>query len=274
MKEKVVVNDPKGVGAFLQASNEIGMIPTLKVGKGKTVLLDYFFNHETKKDITGKTIQHHYVWDQLDNGGFSLLGNIFNRFGVKTESLTTAPTEKKLKGADIYVIVDPDTEKESSPPNYIQKEHIDEIYDWVKDGGVLLLFANDSANVELPHFNKLAERFGIHFNENNPRNMVKNDNFPTGTFTIEPGNPIFKTAKKVYLKEISTLKINGPAKSVLSENGDVIIAVSKVGKGTVFAVGDPWIYNEYLDGRKLPAELENFKAAEDIVRWAINQTKK
>jgi unsaturated rhamnogalacturonyl hydrolase len=49
--------------------------------------------------------------------------------------------------------------------------------------------------------------------------------------------------------------------------------VAKVGKGTVFAVGDPWIYNEYIDGRKLPAELENFKAAEDIVKWAISQSK-
>jgi unsaturated rhamnogalacturonyl hydrolase len=274
MKEKVVVNDPKGVGAFLMASNEVEMIPTLKIGKGKTVALDYFFNHEIKKDITGKTIQYHYVWNQMDNGGFSLLGNIFNRYGVKTKSLTAAPTAQNLKGSDIYIIVDPDTEKESTSPNYIQPQHIDAIYNWVKGGGVLLLFANDSANVELKHFNQLAERFGIHFNEANPRNMVKNDYFPAGTFTIEKGNAIFKTAHKVYLKEISTLKISTPAKSVLSDNGDVIIAVSKVGKGTVFAVGDPWIYNEYLDGRKLPAELENFKATEDIVQWAIDQTKK
>ncbi|HVG43045.1 MAG TPA: glycoside hydrolase family 88 protein, partial [Chitinophagaceae bacterium] len=47
MSEKVVVNDPKGVGAFLLASNEIELIPTLNKGKGKTVALDYYFNHET-----------------------------------------------------------------------------------------------------------------------------------------------------------------------------------------------------------------------------------
>ena len=137
------------------------------------------------------------------------------------------------------------------------------------------MFANDSANVELEHFNKLAERFGIHFNVANPRNMVKNDNFPTGTFTLtNTNNPVFKTANKIYLKEISTLKLSSPATSILSEGGDVIMAVSKVGKGTVFAVGDPWIYNEYLDGRRLPAELENFKAAEDLVKWTIQKTKK
>jgi unsaturated rhamnogalacturonyl hydrolase len=273
MSEKVIVNDPKGVGAFLLASNEIEMLPTLKTAKGKTVTLDYYFNHETKKDISGKMVQHHYVWNQMDNGGFSLLGNIFNRFGVQTKSLPAAPTAQNLKGTDIYIIVDPDTEKESTPPNYIQQPHIDALYNWVKDGGVLLLFANDSGNVELDHFNKLSEKFGIHFNVNKPRNLVKNDHYPTGTFTLS-NNPVFKTPQKIYLKEISTLKLSSPATSILTDAGDVIMAVSKVGKGSVFAVGDPWIYNEYLDGRKLPAQLENFKAAEDLVQWAVQQTKK
>jgi unsaturated rhamnogalacturonyl hydrolase len=39
-------------------------------------------------------------------------------------------------------------------------------------------------------------------------------------------------------------------------------------------VGDPWLYNEYLDGRKLPAEYPNYKAAEDIVKWLLTQSKK
>jgi unsaturated rhamnogalacturonyl hydrolase len=46
------------------------------------------------------------------------------------------------------------------------------------------------------------------------------------------------------------------------------------GKGKVLAVGDPWLYNEYADGRKLPAEYENYKAAEDLVKWLITNTKK
>jgi unsaturated rhamnogalacturonyl hydrolase len=45
MSEKVVVNDPKGVGAFIQASNEMDMGPTLSYGKGKTGLLDNIFNN-------------------------------------------------------------------------------------------------------------------------------------------------------------------------------------------------------------------------------------
>ena len=68
--------------------------------------------------------------------------------------------------------------------------------------------------------------------------------------------------------------MKAPAKAVLTDKGDNIIAVSKVGKGTVFAIGDPWLYNEYLDGRKLPTYLENYKAAEDLVQWLIKQIKK
>ncbi|MBK9570609.1 MAG: hypothetical protein IPO53_12320, partial [Chitinophagaceae bacterium] len=56
------------------------------------------------------------------------------------------------------------------------------------------------------------------------------------------------------------------------KNGtDNVMAMARYGKGTVFALGDPWIYNEYLDGRKLPASFENYKAAEEWVKWLIKQ---
>jgi unsaturated rhamnogalacturonyl hydrolase len=49
------------------------------------------------------------------------------------------------------------------------------------------------------------------------------------------------------------------------------MAVAKLGRGTVFAVGDPWFYNEYLDGRKLPPTFDNYKAARDLSSWLIQQ---
>ena len=271
--EPVITNDPKGMGAFLQAAVEINMIKTMQKGAGKTLLLDQYFNHETRKDITGATEQFHYIWDELDNGGYSMLGNVFNKYGVSTKKLTSAVSAENLKGADIYFIIDPDWPKENKSPNYILPEHISAITDWVKAGGVLMMFANDSNNVEFKHYNELAEKFGIHFNENY-RNMVKGSEYETGTFDIGSNDPVFKTAKKIYLKEICTLTLSGNAKSLLTDKGDVIMASSKFGKGTVFAVGDPWLYNEYLDGRKLPAYLENYKAAEDLVQWLITQSKK
>jgi unsaturated rhamnogalacturonyl hydrolase len=41
----------------------------------------------------------------------------------------------------------------------------------------------------------------------------------------------------------------------------------------VFAVGDPWLYNEYVDGRKLPAEYPNYNAATDLVKWLLKVSK-
>jgi unsaturated rhamnogalacturonyl hydrolase len=73
------------------------------------------------------------------------------------------------------------------------------------------------------------------------------------------------------MKEISTFKLSAPAVSALTDKGDVLIATAKYGKGTVFAVGDPWFYNEYTDGRKLPADYENYKAANDFVKWVTRQ---
>ena len=70
------------------------------------------------------------------------------------------------------------------------------------------------------------------------------------------------------------LDIKAPAKALVKKDNDVIIATAKYGKGTVLAVGDPWLYNEYVDGRKLPAEYENYKAAEDLVKWLLAQSKK
>lgn len=272
IKEKVVTNDAKGIGAFLLASDEMELLPTLPVGKSKTVTLDYYFNHEMKKDILGKPEQFHYIWEEMDNNGYSIFGNIFHKYGAKTNSLKTAPTLENLKNSSIYIIVDPDTKKESPHPNYIIEKDINSIYDWVQNGGVLLLFGNDSANVEFTHFNKLAAKFGIQFNFD-CRNKETGRNFEMAEINIDPNNLIFKNADKVYIKEYSSLSLNQPANAVLKQGKVNVAAVAKIGKGTVFAVGDPWFYNEYTDGRKLPPDYENYKAAEDLVKWALEHTK-
>lgn len=281
MSEKVVTNDPKGVGAFIVAANEMEMLPTLSYGKvrnnavakQKTVLLDNYFNHELKKDVTGKEISWHYTWDEQDNGGYSLFGKIFNRYGAKTKMLTHAPTLQNLQHANVYIIVDPDTEKETAKPSYIKQKDINAIYKWVKDGGVLLLFGNDLGNVDFKHFNQLAKKFGFQFNYDS-RNRVTGNKFEMGTLTVSPDNLIFKTAKKIYIKEYASQSVMYPSKAIFTDGDIVVMSVSKIGRGAVFAVGDPWFYNEYLDGRKLPAGIDNYKAAEDLIKWALDQTNK
>jgi unsaturated rhamnogalacturonyl hydrolase len=269
--EPVIVNDPKGIGAFIQAANEMEMTATQNIGRGKMVTLDNYFNNEWKKDVTGKDVPYHYTWSDKANSGFSMFGDIFSEYGVKKNTLTAAPTKENLKNTNIYIIVDPDTEKETQHPNYIQQKDVDVIVDWVKSGGVLLLMENDSANAEFQHFNLLASAFGIHFNEDS-KNRVQGNHYEQGAIAIPAGHPVFKTARKVYIKELSTITAKSPATIGLKNGEDNIIAISKYGKGVVLAVGDPWFYNEYLDGRKLPAEYENYPAAVDLVKWLIKQS--
>jgi unsaturated rhamnogalacturonyl hydrolase len=265
----------KCVGKILTVSLSLVLPLTLAWGqngrKHQTVLLDYYFNSEVKKDPTGQLVPWHYKWDEMPNSGFSLWANVFRGFGVQPKALTQAPTTGNLKHTDIYIIVDPDNEKENEHPNFIEQSHIIAISDWVKAGGVLVLMGNDAGNAEFDHFNQLAKQFGIQFNMNS-RNRVQGNNFATGKIMVEDGHPIFKTARQLFLKEISTLSLDPPAQPVLMDNGDVIMALSKVGRGTVFAVGDPWLYNEYIDSRRLPAEFDNYRAAQDLTRWLLKQT--
>ena len=272
LSEKVVTNDPKGVGAFLLASKEMEVAAEQPVGKGRTVALDYYFNSEVKRDATGQTVPFHYKWEETANGGFSFWGNVFRNFGVRTQSLAEAPTAENLKRADIYIIVDPDTKDENENPHFVEQPHVKAITDWVRSGGVLVLMGNDIGNAEFDHFNQLAKQFGIQFNKDS-RNRVQGNDFAAGRITVPGGHPIFKTARELYLKEISTLSVAPPAEASVQDGGDVIMAVAKFGKGTVFAVGDPWLYNEYVDGRKLPPEFDNFKAAGDLTKWLIERSR-
>lgn len=271
LSEKVVTNDPKGVGAFLMASKEMEIAAGLPVGRGKTVTLDYFFNNEVKKDATGHVARWHYKWEEMPNSGFFFWGNVFRNLGAKTQSLQDGPTAANLRKTDIYFIVDPDTKAETETPNFIEPQHVKAITDWVKGGGVLVLMGNDAGNAEFDHFNQLAKQFGIQFNQDS-KNRVQGNDFATGRVVVDNGHAIFKTAKQLYLKEISTLSLAPPAKPVMQHKGDVIMAVTRLGRGTVFAIGDPWLYNEYVDGRKLPAEFDNYKAAQDLTRWLIQQS--
>lgn len=273
MSEPVIVNDPKGMGAFILAADEMELAPTIFQGRGKTVLLDNYFNNEYRKGANGQMAPFHYIWDEKDYDGFSTLRNIFESYGVQAKTLKAAPTAQALKGANIYIVVDPDNAKETARPNLITEKDASAVAAWVKAGGVLVLLGNDSAHSNVPSMNVLATKFGIRLNED-LYNTVEGSKFEQGAVMINEGNPVFKRAKKLYIKELATLQVNKPATTILTKEGKSIMATAKYGKGTVFVLGDPWLYNEYTDGRKLPADFDNYKAAHDLVQWLVKQTKK
>ncbi len=245
------------------------IITYFNTAHAQVVTLDYYFNHEVHKTASGKIERFHYMWDDSANTGFSKLGKIFKKNGTQLDTLAIAPTVDNLKKSDIYIIVDPDTKKESPNPNYIEQNNITEIAKWVHAGGVLLMLANDSANVELPHFNNLAAVFGMHFNDDLQNHVIDDKHFEDGA-VYPVNNSILKTAHKIFLKDVCSISTMNNAKPALkNKNGATIIAIAKYGKGMVMAVGDPWVYNEYVNGR-LPADYENDKAADDMVKWLIS----
>lgn len=268
LSEKIRQDDLKGVGPFIMASVEMETAAELGIGQGKTVGIDNYFNHEFRKGMNGEQEPFHYTLDDRMHSGFYWLGSVFRNYGAKTKLVPEAPTAASLKGIDVYIIVDPDTPKETAKPNYVGDADIKAISEWVKAGGTLVLMANDTSNCEIKNFNRLAGAFGMQFLPKN-RNMVKNDQYEQGKIVIPANHEIFKNTKAVYIKELAPLDVKAPARAVVTDQGDVIIGVAKVGKGTVFAVGDPWLYNEYTDGRKIPAEYENFQAAKDLARWLL-----
>lgn len=251
----------------------LALAGTLSSLYAQKVTLDYYFNHETHKTAGGKIERYHYTWEDKSNTGFSTLGDAFIKAGGQLDTLGKAPNAANLKRTGVYIIVDPDTRKETADPKFIETKEINAIDAWVKRGGVLVMLANDSANVEMLHFNNLAARFGMHFNEDMQNHVTDDRHFEDGAISTAD-NPVLKTAHKIFMKDACSIGLKYPATAVLkNSSGAVIIAMAKYGKGTVLAVGDPWLYNEYTNGR-LPAGFENDKAANDIAEWLLAQAPK
>lgn len=272
LSEPLRQDDLKGVGPFIMASVEMEIAAENAVGKGKTVAVDNHFNREFRKGFDGQMEPFHYTWEDRMHSGFWLWGNTFRELGATLATVGTAPTAASLRGMDVFIVVDPDTPKETAKPTFVTDADVKALTDWVKAGGVLVLMANDTANCEIPRFNRLAGAFGMQFTTKN-RNMVQGTNWEQGLVRIPPGTGVFKKTENVYIKELSPLTVEAPAQALVTDGGDVIMATARLGKGTVFAVGDPWLYNEYTDGRRIPARYQNFLAGKELAAWLLGQAR-
>jgi unsaturated rhamnogalacturonyl hydrolase len=269
--EPVVDQDKKGIGAFLLAGSEMEQSATQSLDQHKTALVDAWFNSQTRTNALGQTEIFHYKWDDESASGYSLFGRAFQSYGVTLATLPAAPTDAALARANIYLIASPDIPAKNPTPHYMDKPSGDAIETWVKSGGVLLLFSNDRDNTEFTHFNTLSDRFGIHFNPALSHHVVDDDH-ASGEVVIHANTGIFGPGFTAFMKDTSSITVRGPAKAVVTDHGDIMIAISHVGKGVVLAVVDPWVYNEYADGRKL-RQYDGFEAAQYLAAWAVHQSK-
>jgi unsaturated rhamnogalacturonyl hydrolase len=240
------------------------------VDRGKKVIVDAWFNSQQRTNAAGKQEYFHYKWDDVSNSGFFLFGQIFRGFGVATDTLYNAPTTANLKGAQIYMIVSPDIPSKNPQPHYMQAEDARQVAEWVKAGGVLVLMANDPANGEIDHLDQLADVFGLHFNPVLSHHVIGKDH-DTGRIPVAGGGPLFHYPHTFFMKDTCTISVKGAAMPLLQDRGDILIASAKYGKGTVLAVADPWIYNEYTNGQNLPPEYDNLAGAVEVVSWLVKQ---
>jgi len=249
------------------------LVAIFNVAAQKKVVIDNYFNNETNSK-TKKPF--HYLWDDREFSGFSDFGAIFTSQGAQLSTLKVKPTSENLKDVAVFIMVDPDHAKDSKKPNFMDEHAAKAIAKWVKDGGVLLMLTNDSSNCDLKNFNKLASRFGITYNiDFNHPELLGIDksirNFESCASRNLPNHPVFEGVSKIFIKEISSITCKVPAKPVLVENGKTFMAESEYGKGYVFAVGDPWLYNEYIDHAMLPTDFENYKAAQNLAKLLLSK---
>lgn len=203
--------------------------------QAQVVAVDGFHNNESKAP-------DHYQWDGVRQGGFSELGKVLKSLGAELKTVRERVTPATLSGVKVFIIVDPDTPAETADPKYIESSEIEAIDNWVRSGGRLVLLGNDKGNAEFEHLNQLAGKFGITFlEETYPKVQGK------GILVAKGTTPIFQNASEVYLVEVAPLKLAPGVDVVLEDHGTPIMAMAHPGRGMVFALGDPWVYNEYID---------------------------
>ena len=266
------------LGAFLLASTEVDLAPDSRAGHGAVVLLDAWFNSQQRKNAAGQLEPYHYKWTDFSDSGYSLFGHMLRSRGLKTQTLPAAPTAENLRNASYYLIVSPDIPVKNPKPNYMTNADADAIVAWVRRGGVLILMENDPPNADIEHLNLLADRFGIHFDNVLHHHVlgdrVHGDHVEDGTIPVAGGGPLFHRQHTLYMKDTCAISLSGSATALLRDRGDVVMATAHYGRGTVFANVDPWLYNEYTDGRNNPAvynQFDNFAGGKELVRWLVEQ---
>jgi len=263
-------NDPKGVGAFMLASTEMELAPEAVSALGKTVVVDSWFNSQQRKNAAGQEEYFHYKWNDYSNSGFSLFGHMFESHGASLDTLYHAPTISRLSHAQFYIIVSPDIPARNPNPHYVQPKDAEQVAEWVKRGGVLILMENDPANADIEHLNLIADRFGIHFDDVLKHHII-DDEFTPGYIPVIGGGPVFYSPHTLYMKDTCAISLKSPAVPLLNDKEGIVMATTKYGKGTVFAVVDPWLYNEYTDHRKVRPAQDNFAGGKEFVDWLMKQ---
>ena len=160
-----------------------------------------------------------------------------------------------------YWIVNPDNRVHAAAPNYVTDDEIEELVLFVERGGTLILFGNDPVNSERTHLNRLAGRFGLHFNANETGDEP---------VTVARDGRVFHRDLVMQYMWGCTIGIDEAVAPDLvvripedrPVHGPVIVGL-RVGKGKVLAIGDSGMWSNQSIRRRDTEAV--FRA---VMRWA------
>lgn len=215
----------------------IGAASSLSAERRPIVVLDGYHNNELK-------LPGHYRWEAHDNGGFSGFAAMLQGLGAEVRTVFKPVTKSSLSQVDCFILVDPDTPAESPRPNYIEDPEIHTLTKWVKGGGVLVLLGNNRGNADFLHLNRLAKRFGVQFVE---QTLGAEQGPAAGKLTLRAAPPFFQGELWFYAVDVAPLEVTAKrAEILLAHDRKPVMALVTYGRGLVLALGDPWLYNEYI----------------------------
>jgi hypothetical protein len=230
----------------------LALLAASLVAQSPVVLLDAYHNNEN---------QPHYRWEASYPGGYSEFGKMLKGIGATLRTAREPLTAQALTGAHCLILVDPDTPKEAAEPKYIAQNEIGAIRDWVRGGGRLVLFGNDPGNAEFERLNRLAHEFGLQFLETRHTDA---SNASKLTIQIPSYHPVLAGGGAFYAVDVAPLEVKAAnAQILIADGGAVLMALAPFGRGQVVALGDPWVYNEYIGAR------DNRRLAEGLFRFLL-----
>jgi hypothetical protein len=224
----------------------VGLFSFSTAASKPMIALDCYHNTETPL---------HYTWQKVNLGGYSQFAQILLGLGADTSTIATPLDSATLAPVTMLIIANPCDSAMVKSPHLIAAAEIDAVDKWVQRGGKLMCFANNTGHVEFVHYNQLVARFGITFNDTTQ---------PGGSnFGPVPQNAVFSACTTFYIVDMCNLSISSPATSIFTFQGGVLMATAVKGKGVVFAMGDPWVYDEHI------AAKNNVKGVTQVVNWLL-----
>ena len=109
--------------------------------------------------------------------------------------------------------------------------------EWVKQGGVLLLMANDPANGEIEHLDLLADIFGIHFNPVLSHHVIGDNHEPRPDPGGRQWSSVSASARLFHERTHAPSRLKRPRFPVLQDRGDILMATAKIWQRHGFCSG-------------------------------------